>query len=154
MRHLSRVLCSVAMVATTAAGCGGSATTTGSQSTRPVFPLTVSRTGGIAGFRDVLVVSASGLVSVTSKGQQPRQCRLTPAVTRQLTAAASAVAWSQITPANTRASFPDDLVSTMASPAGGPVRLENSQAGAAGQLLLELLTDASGPTDSRLCRPV
>ena len=154
MRHLCRVLCSVAMVVTTVAGCGGSATTPSGQSTGAVFPLTVSRTGGVAGFRDVLVVSASGLVSVARKGQQPRQCRLAPAVTRQLTAAAATVPWSRITPASTHASFPDDLVSTVASPAGGPVRLENPQAGAAGQLLLELLNDVSEPATSRLCRAV
>jgi hypothetical protein len=153
MRHLCRLLGTMAMVVATTAGCGGSAPTSAGQSQPVVFPLTVTRTGGIAGFRDILVVTADGLVSVTRKGQQPRQCRLTPAVIQQLTTAASAVPWSRITPADTHASFPDDMVSTMVSPAGGPVRLGDPQAGTTGQLVLELLNDVSEPATSRLCRP-
>src|SRR5665811_4546 len=77
MRHLSRILCATAVVVGATASCGGSATTPTrpatptSQSQPAVFPLTVTRTGGIAGFRDVLVVAGDGLVSVTRKGQAP-----------------------------------------------------------------------------------
>ena len=35
-----------------------------------VFPVTITRTGGIAGFEDVLVVAGDGQVSVTHQGQQ------------------------------------------------------------------------------------
>ena len=58
------------------AACGGSATTPTRQSQPTVFPLTITRTGGIAGFRDVLVVAGDGMVSVTRKGK-PRRCQLT-----------------------------------------------------------------------------
>jgi hypothetical protein len=152
MRHLCGVLCCAALVLAAGVGCGVAGTTSTGQSHPQVFPLTVTRTGGIAGFRDRLVVTGDGLVSLSRKGQKPRQCRLTPAVAQRLTTAASAVPWSRVTPASTSASFPDDLVSTMASPAGGPVRLEDPQAGATGQLLLGLLND--GPAASLTCRPV
>jgi hypothetical protein len=152
MRHVSGVLCCAAMVLAAGVGCGGSAATSTGQSHPEVFPLTVTRTGGIAGFQDRLVVTGDGLVSFSRKGQKPRQCRLTPAVAQKLTTAASSVPWSRVTPANTSASFPDDLVSIMASPAGGPVRLEDPQAGTTGQLLLGLLND--GPAASPICRPV
>lgn len=155
MRRLSRVLSTAAIVVATTAGCGGSAKTSTGQSQPAVFPLTITRSGGIAGFRDTLVVTGDGLVSVTRKGQKLRRCQLTPAVAQRLTTAASTVPWSQIAPANTRATFPDDMVTTMQSPAGGPVRLEDPQAGTTGQLVLELLNDVSdGPATSRMCRPV
>jgi hypothetical protein len=155
MRQFSPLLCWTAVVVATTAGCGAPATTPTDQGQPAVFPVTITRTGGIAGFGDVLVVAGDGLVSVTRKGHTPRRCQLTPAAVQRLTTSASTVTWSRITPANTRASFPDDMVTTMSSPAGGPVRLEDPQAGAAGQLFLELLHDLNdGPSASHMCRPV
>jgi len=161
MRQLSGILCSTALVVAMTAACG-SATTPTSQSQPPtsqsqptVFPLTITRTGGIAGFRDVLVVAGDGLVSVTRKGQAPRRCQLTPTTLKRLTTAASQMPWSRITPASTSPSFPDDMVTTVLSPAGGPVRLEDPQADRGGQVFHELLTDLhGGPAASRMCRPV
>ena len=161
MRHLSRILCATAVVVGATASCGGSATTPTrpatptSQSQPAVFPLTVTRTGGIAGFRDVLVVAGDGMVSVTRKGQKPRRCQLTPAAIDRLTTAASQVPWSRITPASMHPSFPDDMVTAMQSPAGGPVRLEDPQAGKKRQVFIELLNDLnSGPAASRMCMPI
>ena len=37
--------------------------------------------------------------------------------------------WSRITSATMRATLPDDMVTTMASPAGGPVTLQDPRAG-------------------------
>jgi len=154
MRHLARVLCSTAVVMALTA-CGGSTTTPTSKSQPAVFPVTITRTGGIAGFRDVLVVSRDGLVSVTRKGQEPRRCQLTPEAIDRLTKAASQVPWSRSTPNGTHPSFPDDLVTVVLSPAGGPVRLEDPQAGAEGQIFHELLNDLmGGPATARMCRPV
>lgn len=160
MRRLSRILVCTLVAVAAIAGCGGSRTaqsTTAStgRSQPEVFPLTIARTGGIAGFRDVLVVAADGVVSVTRKGQKPRQCRLAQAVLQRLTAAAAAVPWSRISPTRTRPSFPDDMVTTMQSPAGGPVRLEDQQTGPSGRIFLELLNDMNdGPAASLICRPV
>jgi hypothetical protein len=88
-----------------------------------VFPVTITRTGGIAGFQDVLVVAGDGLVSVTDKGQQQRHCWVTPKAINRLRTAAFQVPWSRITTDRGEARFPDDMVSMVKSPAGGPVRL-------------------------------
>jgi len=155
MRQLSRILCSASLVVAMTAACGGSATTPTRQSQPAVFPLTITRTGGIAGFRDVLVVAGDGLVAVTRKGQAPRRCQLTPTALERLMTTASQVPWSRITPANTHPSFPDDMVTTVQSPAGGPVRLEDPQAGSGGQVFHDLLNDLhGGPAASRMCTPV
>jgi hypothetical protein len=110
---------------------------------RAVFPLTITRTGGIAGFQDVLVVAGNGRVSITHRGQQQRHCQLTPEAVNRLRTAASQVAWRRITPDSGQARFPDDMVIMVRSPAGGPVRLENPEIGAAGKVFQQLLTDLS-----------
>jgi hypothetical protein len=92
-------------------------------------------------------------VSVSRKGQKPLRCRLPPGVVERLTASLSQVPWAQIIPGSTRPSYPDDMVTTVRSPAGGPVRVEDPQAGTAGQVAVELLDDLSGPAASRLCPP-
>jgi len=158
MRHISSVFCPAAVVLVLSA-CGaqaapGRAPAT-SASPPSVFPLTITRTGGIAGFQDVLMVDSEGLVTVTQKAQVRRQCRLTPEATRRLTTAASTVLWTHLSPGSTSASFPDDMVTMVASPAGGPVRLEDPQAGAGGPVLNELLVDLSGGRSaSGQCKPV
>jgi len=163
MRQLTRVICCTAAVMAMAA-CGSQSASTVSKSPpstvskappshRAVFPLTVTQTGGIAGFQDVLVVADDGLVSVTHKGQQQRHCQLTPEAVERVKTAASQVPWPRITPASTQPAFPDDMVSMVRSPSGGPVRLEDPRVGAAGKVFQELLTDVSGGTTApRLCK--
>ena len=155
MRHLARAVCLTAIVVAALAGCHGSTMPSDAESQARVFPLTITRTGGIAGFRDVLVVNGDGLVSVTRSGRQPRQCRLTAGVTQQLTAAVSSLAWPTATSATTHPAFPDDMVTTMTKPGVGPLRADDPQAGPAGRLVLELVNDINdGPAASLLCRPL
>jgi hypothetical protein len=160
MRHLGGSLLCILVAVGAIAGCGGSRTaqtTTSStaQSQPVVFPLSVTRAGGIAGFRDLLVVTDDGLVSVNRKSQKPWQCRLTPTTLQRLRTAAAVLPWSRIAPVNTRPAFPDDLVTIMQSPAGGPIRLEDPLAGPSGGLILLLLNDiGDGPAASLMCRPV
>jgi len=169
MRQLTRIICcTTAVVALTACG-SQTASTSGSQTasttgshTAPtsgsqpsVFPLTITRTGGIAGFHDVLVVASDGLVSITRKGQAQRQCRLTPEAAQRLTTAAATVPWSRLTPRSTSASVADDLVTMVVSPAGGPVRVEDPQVGAAGPVFNELVNDLNGGRSaSGTCTPL
>lgn len=153
MRRRPRLLCCTALVVAATAACG-SAPTPGTASQPEVFPLTVTRTGGIAGFRDVMVVAGDGLVTLTRQGQRPQRCRLTAHAAGRLSTAASQVPWSRVTPASGSPSFPDDMVTTARSPAGGPIRLEDPQAGTAGRVLIELLNDLSGGPASRTCGPV
>ena len=153
MRRTARFLCSAAAVlGLTACGSQGAPTTTTPPS---VFPLTITRTGGIAGFQDVLVVSSDGLVSVTQKGHAPRQCRLNPDAAKRLTTGAAKVPWTRLTPGSTTASFPDDLTTMVLSPVGGPVRVEDPQVGAAGAVFNELVNDLNGGRSaSGMCTPV
>jgi len=96
MRRFFGILCSVWLTAALTAGCSGSETTPGEathpgtatlpetatqpetapktqpteepgQGTPTIFPLTITRTGGIAGFQDELVVTGSGLVSIRDR---------------------------------------------------------------------------------------
>lgn len=158
MRPPARVIvaiASAAMVVGAEAACGGSATSPAGQGPQAVFPLTIARTGGIAGFQDVLVVAQDGRVSLTRRGQKTLQCRLTAAEVSRVTTAAAQVPWSRITPADTRPSFPDDMVTTVQSPAGGPARLEDPQAGGGRQVFVELLNDLTGgQAASRVCTPL
>jgi len=116
--------------------------------------VTVSRTGGIAGFQDVLVVAGDGVVSLARKGQPARRCQLTPPTLERVTSAAASLPWSRVTPANTQPSFPDDMVTTVQSPAGGPVRVQDPLAGRTGEVLAELLNSlTNSQTSHRLCAP-
>ena len=124
-----------------------------SASQRAVFPLTMTRTGGFAGFQDVLVVARDGLVSVTRRAQKQGGCRLTPAAAGRVRTAAAAVPWARLTPDRGQARFPDDLVVMVRSPAGGPVRLEEPKLGASGKVFLSVLSDVlSGPAASVMCK--
>ena len=157
MRQLVRVICCTAAVAAmTACGSQGPANSPSTSPSQPsVFPLTITRVGGVAGFNDVLVVTSDGLVSVTQKGKAQRQCRLTPEAAKRLTTAASQVPWPHLTPGKTTAAFPDDLITMVLSPSGGPVRVEDPQVGAAGPIFNELVNDLiGGKSASGMCTPV
>jgi len=120
---------------------------------RAVFPVTMTRTGGFAGFQDVLLMTRQGHVLITDRGQRQRQCQLTPAATQRLKAAASQVPWARITPNDGQARFPDDMVVMVRSPAGGPVRVEDPDVGTAGMVFQELLDDITGgQAASRVCQ--
>src|SRR5680860_126129 len=98
MRQRVRVVCCTAAVAAMTA-CG-SQSPSNSPSPPSVFPLTITRDGGVAG-------------------------------------------------------FPDDLVTMVLSPAGGPVRVEDPQIGAAGPVFNELVNDLNGGRSaSSMCTPV
>ena len=148
------VAVSTAPVATAVVGAPqGPSESTVSASHRAVFPLTMTRTGGFAGFQDVLVVARDGLVSVTRRAQKQGGCRLTPAAAGRVRTAAAAVPWARLTPDRGQARFPDDLVVMVRSPGGGPVRLEEPQLGASGTVFQSVLSDVlSGPAASVMCK--
>jgi hypothetical protein len=183
MRRLLAILCSASLMAALAAGCSGSVTApqetahpgTGTQpgtssstatppatpptgapgeAARTLFPLTITRTGGVAGFRDRLVVAAGGLVSISRGGQKPRRCQLTGPALNRLSAAASRVPWSKVRPTSREPSFPDDMVTTVQSPAGGPVSLEDPLLVGGRRGLVEVLDYLSDAQGSGPCAPV
>jgi hypothetical protein len=125
-----------------------------------VFPLTLTRTGGIAGFQDVLVVAGNGRVSVTRRAAEAGRL---PAHVGGRQAGENgrvpgAMGWPH--PGRRPGQFPDDMVVMVRSPAGGPVRLEDPKVGASGKVFQSLLDDVlSGPAaveyvqGRRLTRP-
>jgi hypothetical protein len=145
----------VLAVLVTMTACGGTGATPPRQTQQAAFPVTITRIGGIAGLRDVLTVAGDGKVSVTRSGQGLRRCQLTEPAVKRLTTAASKVPWSRISPAGTKPSFPDDMVTALRSPAGGPVNLEDPQA-KSGQVFLDLLNVLTGDPQAaaRTCRPL
>jgi hypothetical protein len=156
MRPLIRVIGCTAAAFLAVAACGTSNASTESAS-RPsehgVFPLTLTRTGGIAGFQDVLVVAGNGRVSVTRREQKQGGCRLTSVAVKRVRTAASQVRWARLIPDGGQPRFPDDMVVMVRSPAGGPVRLEDPKVGAGGKVFQSLLDDVlSGPAASSMCK--
>jgi hypothetical protein len=92
MTRTSIALAGVALLAVVAlAGCGGATVTEG-----PVLPspsagvaasdMVVTRTGGIAGFRDVVDIAADGTARVTTKNGETRSCTPSPAALDHLRA--------------------------------------------------------------------
>lgn len=155
MRHTARFLWCTAIVLAAVTACGGPAKSPVAKTRTQVFPLTISRTGGIVGFADTLVITGDGLVMVAQKGRAPWSCRLAPGAATRLRLAASEVPWPRLIPASTGPSFPDDLVTTVQSPAGGPVRLEDPLIGATGTVFNELVNDVrSGRSASGMCQPL
>ena len=148
------VAVSTAPVATAVVGAPQApSASTVSPTRRAAFPLTMTRTGGFAGFQDVVVVTRDGLVSVTRRAQNQPGCRLTPAAAGRVRTAAAAVPWARLTPDGGQARFPDDMVQMVKSPAGGPVRLENPRLGANGRVFQNVLSDVlAGPAGSGMCK--
>jgi hypothetical protein len=137
----------------TASGPGSSSTPT-SQPPEHAFPITVTRTGGIAGFHDTLVLQADGRLQVTSRGRNS-SCRLKPEILKQILRAVGGVPWSRLPPASTKAKHPDDMILLVTSGASpGPARLDDPHLGGLQQSLSDLLVDASGPKPAHeLCQP-
>ena len=99
MRHIARLSWCTAIVVAAMTACGGPAEPPAARSRTEVFPLTISRTGGVAGFRDVLVVTGDGLVTVAQKGRVPWSCHLSSSAATRLSLTASEVPWPRLTPA-------------------------------------------------------
>jgi hypothetical protein len=158
MSPRTRVIGCIAASFLAVAICGPSnaSTESASRPSRPgVFPLTMTRTGGFAGFQDVVVVAGNGLVSVTRRQQKQGDCRLTSVAVKRVRTAASQVPWARLVPDGGQARFPDDMVVLVRSPAGGPVRLDDPRVGASGTFLRSLLDDVlGGPAASIMCTAV
>lgn len=160
-------LAALAVVATLTAGCGdeagssspntpSSAATTGSTPTptttpAQAFPLTVSRTGGFAGFDDKLVIQANGSATLTRR-KSSTTCRVDPALLATITASATKVDWSALPVKPPKIEHPDDMVVAV-SAQGGVAELGDPRVGALNVPLSKLLADAGNPAGQRkLCR--
>lgn len=129
---------------------------------RVVFPLTVVRTGGIAGFDDHLVLEANGRVLVDSLSARGRVCSLTSPQQRLLTLLAisplSDVSTRSAPSSSVGGSQPADdgeqshpLVITVVDGQSRPIDLDHSSSAEAHDLLDALLGDVtlSNPTSTQ-----
>jgi hypothetical protein len=145
-------------VVLTSGGCGGGSTPaatatgpagSGSGGTQGPFPVTVTRTGGIAGFDDHLVVAADGSVTGSTKAG-PVTCAVTAATATGLALAAATppAGGSGVT-----SGVADAMVVTVA--AGGHTAYLGGSAGndAGSRAVNAFLADLTLPADERtLCR--
>jgi hypothetical protein len=111
----------LAVSAAVLAGCASSkptVTPTSPGSAQSAFPLSVTRTGGIAGFQDTVVVNPDGAATVAAKAASPRACQLASGLLGQLMQAASAIEWNALPSPDPKPQHPDDLVVLVSTPQG------------------------------------
>jgi hypothetical protein len=115
------------------------------------LPLTVSRTGGFAGFNDQVVVGTDGIASVSSMGKAPGKCKLEAGFLNSLTDAAKQVDWASVGVTKPTVRHPDDMVIAVSS-SGGLARLDDPKLKPLVAPVGTLLTEATKP--GNLCKPV
>ena len=130
-------------------------TASGPDNADPGFPLTYSRTGGIAGFDDHLVISPRGVATLTGARRGKAQCRLPDSALTRLAEQAAVVDWSAVSGPDKGVGHPDELVILIRSPQGGG-QLEAGSPPALSRLAdaLQQVADAAaqttGPNTGRL----
>ncbi|WP_343982305.1 MULTISPECIES: hypothetical protein [Kribbella] len=115
------------------------------------LPLTVSRTGGFAGFNDQVVVGTDGVASVSSMGKAPGKCKLETGFLNTLTDAVKQVDWASVGVTKPTVRHPDDMIIAV-SASGGLARLDDPKLKPLVAPVGTLLTEATKP--GGLCKPV
>ena len=115
------------------------------------LPLTVSRTGGFAGFNDQVVVGTDGIASVSSMGKAPSRCKLETGFLDTITEAVKQVDWASVGVTKPTVRHPDDMIIAV-SASGGLARLEDPKLKPLVAPVGKLLTEATKP--GTLCKPV
>ncbi|HEX8971076.1 hypothetical protein [Oryzihumus sp.] len=114
-------------------------------------PLTLTRSGGVAGFRDRVVLAVDGQARVTSRGGTPTRCQVDGALMQSIGRAAAMVDWSSLPAPVTTPRHPDDLVVLVAS-GRSSARIEDPALTKLAEPLTRLLADVTAPVDQRrLC---
>ncbi len=140
--------------ATTGSSTSPSSSTPPPRTPTAAFPLTVTRTGGIAGFHDTVVLQADGRLEANSRGHTS-SCRLKPEVLKDILRAVGGVPWGRVPPADSTPKHPDDMVLLVTSDSRrAPARLDDPLLGGLQQQLSDLVVDSSGPHPAHeLCLP-
>lgn len=113
--------------------------------------MTVSRTGGFAGFNDQVTVGADGIVTASSMGKGPAKCKLEPQFLTTLTDAVKQVDWADVGVTKPTVRHPDDMIIAV-SAGGGLARLDDPKLKPLVAPVGTLLTEATKP--GTLCKPV
>ncbi len=115
-----------------------------------VFPVTLTRVGGIAGFDDTITVQASGATTVAGKLGAPRTCTLTPIAVARLQAALRALARG-VPDAKPSGRISDRMTVSVSTPMAGRISLGDGH-GQESEVVAELLADLTGGQPAyRLC---
>ena len=116
------------------------------------LPLTVTRTGGFAGFDDRVVVGVDGVTSVSQRGKDPVRCKLDAGLLTTITAAVQQIDWAALGTTKPIVRHPDDMI--IAVSAGGRLaRIEDPLVKPLTAPVSKLLTGAAVPPGN-LCKPV
>jgi hypothetical protein len=115
------------------------------------LPITVTRTGGFAGFDDKVVIDTDGVTTVSQRGKQKAKCKLDAAFFTSLTDAVKQVDWAAIGSTKPSIRHPDDMIIAI-SAGGGLARLEDPRLKPLATPVSALLTEAAAP--GKLCKPV
>ncbi|WP_241995867.1 hypothetical protein [Kribbella antiqua] len=116
------------------------------------LPLTVTRTGGFAGFDDQVVIDADGIATVSSRGKDPVRCKLDPSLLASVTTAAQQVDWAALQSTKPTTKHPDDMIVAV-TVSGKTARLEDPKLKPMTAPVSKLLTEAAIPP-GKLCKPV
>jgi hypothetical protein len=128
----------------------------GPDASRVPFPMTVSRTGGIAGFRDRVVLQADGTATVTRRASSPQRCRVDIDLMEQIRASVDGVDWP--VPGSSRATPPGKIADQMfvtVTSGRHSASLDDPGLGKLAAPLSRLLGDITQPPAERtLCQPL
>ncbi|MFK4087307.1 hypothetical protein ACI2LF_24580 [Kribbella sp. NPDC020789] len=167
MKNLLRYTAVAALAGLVLSGCGDETSPSGAPATTPTpstpsvtestpvgvgLPMTVTRTGGFAGFDDQVVVAADGVATVSSRGKETVRCKLDPTVLTPLASAAEQVDWASLAGGKPTAQHPDDMVIAVAAN-GKLARLDAPQLKPLVAPVSKLLTEAKIPPGN-LCKPL
>nr|WP_238350958.1 hypothetical protein [Kribbella shirazensis] len=141
-------------------GTGGTPATTTPPPTLPTvtqstpvgagLPLTVSRTGGFAGFDDQVQIGTDGVATVSSRGKKTIRCKLDPSLLTSITTAAQQVDWAGLAAKKPTTRHPDDMI--VAVTANGKTgRIEDPKVEPLAAPVSKLLTEAAIPP-GKLCK--
>jgi hypothetical protein len=170
VRNLSRYAAATVIAGFVLTGCG-SESGTGSPSTpstsaptlptasvtqsTPVgtgLPLTVSRTGGFAGFDDQVQIGTDGVATVSKSGKETIRCKLDPSLLTTITTAAQQVDWASLAPTKPATKHPDDMIVAV-SANGRTARIEDPKVKPLAAPVTQLLTEAAIPP-GKLCTQI
>jgi hypothetical protein len=115
------------------------------------MPLTVTRSGGFAGFDDRVVLGADGFASVSRRGQSPVRCKLDAGLFTTIVAAVGQVDWATVGTTKPTVKHPDDMIIAV-SAGGGLARLEDPKLKPMVAPVGKLLTEATSQA-KKLCKP-
>ncbi|WP_237706615.1 hypothetical protein [Kribbella flavida] len=116
------------------------------------LPLTVTRTGGFAGFDDRVVIGTDGVATVSRRGKDPVKCRVDASLLTELTDAVQQVDWTAVGSTKPTVRHPDDMIIAVAS-GRGLARLEDPRLRPLTAPVTKLLTEAAA-APGKLCKPV